>query len=95
VQKCGGGSFGRARFFGGAARLNNPAYRSALTRFAACMRRNGVSLPPPNTSGTGPIFNTSAINRASAHLKTAQMKCARELRSALRPPSGTGTRPAG
>ncbi len=95
VKKCGGGGFGRARFFGGAARLNNPAYRRALTRFAACLRRNGVNVPPPNISGNGPIFNTKGINTASAQFRTARMKCAGELRSALRPPSGTSRPPAG
>jgi hypothetical protein len=95
VKKCGGGSFGRARFFGGAARLNNPAYRQALSRFAACLRRNGVNVPPPNTSGNGPIFNTKGINTASAQFRTARMKCAGELRGALRPGSSTSRPPAG
>jgi len=95
VKKCGGGDFGRARFFGDAARLNDPAYRQALGKFAACLRKNGVNVPEPNTSGNGPIFDTKGINTASSQFKTAEMKCASVLRSALRPGPVAGKPPAG
>jgi hypothetical protein len=72
----------------------------ALTRFAACMRENGVNLPPPNTSGKGPIFNVSGLNVASTEFKAAEAKCAVDLRSRLRarahpalPPSAPGSAP--
>jgi hypothetical protein len=93
IKKCGGGSFGRRRFFGGAARLKNPAFRKGLARFSACMRSNGVNLPPPNTSGTGPIFNIKTINTASAKFKAAERKCSRELRTVR--PGAPGTPPSG
>ena len=35
-------------------RLKNPVYQKALASFATCMRENGVNVPQPNTSGTGP-----------------------------------------
>jgi hypothetical protein len=44
------------------------------------MRKNGVKLPQPNTSGKGPIFNTKGIDTTSASFKAADAKCVRELR---------------
>ncbi len=95
VHKCGGVGFGQGRFFGGGARLKSPAFKAALAKFAECLRENGVKVPAPNTSGTGPIFDTKGINTQSAQFKAAQMKCASELRGALRPgakPGGSPTR---
>jgi hypothetical protein len=39
------------------------------------MRENGVSLPAPNTSGNGPVFNTKGLNTSSAQFRSAQAKC--------------------
>jgi hypothetical protein len=74
TKKCGGGNFAR----GGRA-PNSPARTTALTAFAACMRANGVNLPAPNTSGKGPVFNTSGLNVTSAQLNAAQAKCSSAL----------------
>jgi hypothetical protein len=84
IKKCGGGAFAG----GTAARLKNPAYLAALTKFAACMRENGVNVPAPNTSGNGPIFDTKGLNTASAQFRTAETKCSSDLRSAFRRGSG-------
>jgi hypothetical protein len=80
IKKCGGG-------FRPGARLRSPAYRSALASFAECMRRHGINLPAPNTSGSGPIFNTGTINTNSAQFKAAQSACRAVLRAA-RPGAG-------
>ncbi|HEX3910265.1 MAG TPA: hypothetical protein VHW67_06140 [Solirubrobacteraceae bacterium] len=73
-KKCGGGSFsGRARGFDSAAGAQR------FAKFAACMRKNGVKLPSPNTSGKGPIFNTKGIDTSSAAFKSADAKCMKEL----------------
>jgi hypothetical protein len=48
-------------------------------RFAACMRRHGVNLPAPNTSGKGPIFAPNSLDPHSAAFKAADRRCAREL----------------
>jgi hypothetical protein len=77
LKKCGGGNAG------GAARFNSPAAKAALTKFVACMRENGVSLPTPNTSGNGPVFNTTGINITGATFKAAQSKCQSDLRGAF------------
>jgi hypothetical protein len=55
------------------------------------MRENGVNLPPPNTSGRGPVFNTKGIDTNSSTFKTAQSKCRTMLRGAF----GAGGGPPG
>ncbi|HEY4896746.1 MAG TPA: hypothetical protein VII01_11710 [Solirubrobacteraceae bacterium] len=75
IKKCGGGAFGSG------ARLNSAAYRQRLTKFAECMRQGGISLPAPDTTGKGPVFNTNGLNTASAKFVAAESKC----RSILRP----------
>lgn len=82
LKKCGAGNFR------GAGRFNSPAGKAALTTFVACMRENGVNLPTPNTSGNGPVFNTTGINTASSTFKAAQAKCQSDLRGA----AGSGGR---
>jgi hypothetical protein len=54
------------------------------------MRSHGVNLPEPNTSGTGPIFNTKGLDTSSAQFRTAEASCREVLRSALHAPYGTG-----
>jgi hypothetical protein len=79
LKKCGGGAG-----FGGARRFDNsPAYRNALTAYAACMKNNGVTLPTANTSGNGPVFNTTGVNTSTAQFKAATAKCQSVLRSAF------------
>ena len=82
LKKCGGGQFRGGKGFAAAG-----AQRFA--KFAACMRKNGVKLPQPNTSGKGPIFDTKGIDTTSASFKAADAKCVDELR-----PSG-GAQPGG
>jgi hypothetical protein len=88
LKKCGGGRrFGEP---GGRARFDSPTFHAALTAFAACMRQNGVALPTPNTSGTGPVFDTKGINTASAQFKAARIKCQSKLSGAFARPGGAG-----
>jgi hypothetical protein len=70
LKKCGAHGLG-----GGAARLTSPAFRAALIEFGACMREHGIDLPPPNTSGQGPIFRTAGINTTSKAFTGAVAKC--------------------
>jgi hypothetical protein len=73
-KKCGGGTFARNRGF------DSAAGRQRYAKFAQCMRKNGVELPAPNTSGKGPIFDTKGIDTSSAAFKAADAKCMKELR---------------
>ncbi len=98
LKKCGGGSFGR-----GGRGFNTAQGRQRFAKFAQCMRSNGIKLPAPNTSGTGPIFNTKGIDTNSAAFKAADVKCAKELgarrgRNAVpngAPPASEGGQEAG
>ncbi|HEY7893024.1 MAG TPA: hypothetical protein VIC05_12515 [Solirubrobacteraceae bacterium] len=81
-KKCGGGRFGGA---GGPGfrRVSSPAFRQALATYAACLRQNGVNVPPPNTTGKGPVFSTKGINTASPEFKSATAKCRSVLAAAF------------
>jgi hypothetical protein len=84
LKKCGGNAFA-----GGARRrFNSPTFKTALAKFATCMRENGVNIPAPNTSGSGPIFNTKGIDTASTQFKTAETKCSSDLRAGFRGGAG-------
>ncbi len=76
----------------GASGAPRPSRRSA--KFADCMRKNGVNVPEPNTSGNGPIFDTKGIDTASTQFKSAETKCAAELRGAFRPGAAGAPAPA-
>lgn len=78
LAKCGitPGGFGGSR---GSA--NNPAARAQLTTFVACMRSNGVNLPAPNTSGSGPVFG--GVNRSDPKFAAAFAKCRTTLGGAF------------
>jgi hypothetical protein len=89
LKKCGGGKAG------GAARFSSPTAKAALTKFVACMGENGVNLPTPNTSGNGPVFNTTGINTASSTFKTAQSKCQSDLQGAFGGGAPNGAPPTG
>lgn len=81
TKKCGGFGFGRRR-------PNSAASKTALTKFASCMRENGVKLPAPNTTGKGPIFDTKGIDTTSSTFKNAQNKCRSQLQGAFGGPRG-------
>jgi hypothetical protein len=88
IKKCGGsGQFGGG-FKRRGSLLQNASYRAALTKFASCMKENGVNVPAPNTSGSGPIFSTKGLNTSSASFRSAETKCYPILRSATAPPAG-------
>ncbi len=92
LKKCGGGSFAGRRNF------NSTAAHETLTKYAQCMRENGVNLPTPNTSGKGPVFDTKGINTSSETFKNAQKRCQTDLRGAFgggRPPAGGEGGPPG
>jgi hypothetical protein len=95
-KKCGGGTgFGSGRIPGG--RFNDKQAQAALTKYAACLRENGVDVPKPNTSGKGPVFDTKGIDTSSAAFKKAQAKCRSLLPSFFRgrPGGASGGAPPG
>jgi hypothetical protein len=58
---------------------NRASATQRYARFAACMRKHGVSLPAPNTSGKGPIFDSRGFDPHGAAFKAADRRCARRL----------------
>jgi hypothetical protein len=90
IKKCGGFPTGGHFRRSGGSNFASPTAKAALTKFAACMRENGVDVPAPNTSGKGPVFNTKGLNTSSANFKTAETKCASILRAAYKPSEGAG-----
>jgi hypothetical protein len=84
LKKCGGNfAGGRGSFAGGTSRFTSPAGKQALAKFAACLRENGVKVGEPNTSGKGPIFNSTGIDTKSAQFKAAEAKCRSDLAGAF------------
>jgi len=91
LKKCGGNfAGGRGGLAGGASRFSTPEGKKALAKFAACLRENGVKVGEPNTSGKGPVFNTTGINTKSAQFATAETKCRGDLRGAFGATPGAG-----
>ncbi len=72
LQKCGAAG-------GGPAGSGGPGQATALTKFAACMRSHGINLPTPNTSGSGPVFNTQGLDTTSTAFRAAEAKCSSDL----------------
>lgn len=68
----------------GKSRFGNTHFRQALVVFADCLRRNGVPIPQPNTTGKGPLFDTRGLDTTSPKFRQARQKCRSTLLSALR-----------
>jgi hypothetical protein len=73
--------------------IATPALKGALTKFATCMRANGVNFPLPNTSGRGPIFSAKGVDIRSAKYKAASTKCRGVLLNAFRVQRGASKAP--
>jgi hypothetical protein len=53
---------------------------TALTKFSACVKQHGYTLPKPDTSGKGPVFPRSI--ESSATFQKAARACSADLRPA-------------
>ncbi len=93
IKKCGGGGFPA----GGRGNVNSASAKAALTKYASCMRENGVNLPAPDTSGNGPVFSTKGLDTSSQAFKSAQKVCQSDLKGAFGggAPPGGGPPPGG
>jgi hypothetical protein len=61
--------------------------RKQISQYAACVRKNGYVLPEPNTSGNGPVFDSSQVNQNDPKFKAASAKC-QDLLPQGGPPQG-------
>jgi hypothetical protein len=59
----------------GGGNFNPAAMRKQINAYAACVRRNGYDLPQPNTSGNGPVFDSTQVNQNDPKFKAASAKC--------------------
>ncbi len=81
-QTASGGSAagGQLRMVGGSV--------AQLTKFSACMRKNGVpSFPDPNAQGQISISSAAGIDPGSAQFQQAQQACQKDMPSTGAPPS--------
>ncbi len=77
-----GGGFARPGGASGVFRASSAADRAAVNSYVACVRRHGFSLPAPNFSGTGPVFNTTQVNTRNPKFIAASGACQSLLRFA-------------
>jgi hypothetical protein len=80
---------GLAKSPAGKSPVATPAAKQAFTKFATCMRANGVNFPLPNTSGKGPIFSAKGLDIRSAKFKAGEVKCRGDLLHAFRAQRGS------
>ncbi len=66
----------------GGGNFDPSAMRKQISQYAACVRQNGYDLPSPNTSGNGPVFDSSKVNQNDPKFKAASAKCQNLLPSA-------------
>jgi hypothetical protein len=92
LRKCGV-TPGQGAGGGFRAGANGARFNQALTKFVACMKQNGYPLPKPNTSGKGPVFDASKVNRNDPKFKSAAQKCQSLLRLGPQPGGGNGSPP--
>jgi hypothetical protein len=83
LKKCGAGSFPGQRALTASA-------KASLTKYVACMGEAGIDLPEANTSGNGPVFDTSKVSTTSAKFKAAQRKCQSVLKGGFAGGGGPG-----
>jgi hypothetical protein len=89
LERCGARSSGGASPASG--RFNSPEFRAALGRFAVCLRRNGVDIPPPRVSGSGPVFTTKGLKTGSPGFLKAERSCSPILAAAFRHASSSNS----
>ncbi len=90
LGKCA--SLARGQLERRASRLQ-PAAKQAFTKFATCMRANGVNFPLPNTSGKGPLFSAKGVDVRSTKFRAAEVRCRGDLLGALRAHRGSAKTP--
>jgi hypothetical protein len=70
----------------GGGNFNPAAMRKQISQYVTCVRQNGYDLPTPNTSGNGPVFDSSKVNQNDPKFKAASAKCQDKLPA---PPQGS------
>lgn len=63
----------------GAKARTTPSGTRRIAEFAACMRQNGVDVPPPTAARSDPQLETRGINTRSRRVRAASAKCSHYL----------------
>jgi hypothetical protein len=84
--KACGANFAGGRRPGGPGGGFRPS-AAALSKFSACVKQHGYTLPKANTSGNGPIYPKKI--EANKKFQSASRACASDLRPSGGPPSGS------
>jgi hypothetical protein len=71
-QQCGVNLPNRPQ---GGGNFNPASARKQISQYVDCVRKNGYDLPAPNTSGNGPVFDSSKVNQNDPKFKAASAKC--------------------
>lgn len=80
ASSSGSAGGGQLRMVGGSV--------AQLTKFSACMRRNGVpSFPDPNAQGQITVSSAAGIDPGSAQFQQAQQACQKDMPGQGAPPS--------
>jgi signal peptidase I len=62
------------------ARTGHPRAIHMIAEFAACMRENGVNIPPPTRTRPDPQLDTNGVRTRSPIVRAASVKCRHYLR---------------
>lgn len=87
-KKCPSTNAGSAAGTGKAGRSGHtlsPATQQAVAALVSCMREHGQHMRAPNTSGKGPIIDTSGLNKTSEKFKSALADCSSKAQSTSKP----------
>ncbi|MDX6679129.1 MAG: hypothetical protein QOE31_3181, partial [Solirubrobacteraceae bacterium] len=65
----------RAAAFGTITDAERQQFQDAFTKYAACMRQQGVDLPVPTAGGGGPPAGAARLDRSDPKVKAAAAAC--------------------
>jgi hypothetical protein len=69
---------------GGPPDVNSAQFQASVKDYATCMSDNGYTMPEPNFSGKGPVFDESKVDRSDPKFTAASAEC----QDKLAPPGG-------
>jgi hypothetical protein len=59
--------------------VNSEQFQASVSDYATCMSDNGYTMPAPDFSGNGPVFDESKVDRSDPKFTAASAKCQNKL----------------
>jgi hypothetical protein len=59
--------------------VDSAQFQASVKDYATCMSDNGYTMPEPNFSGKGPVFDESKVDRSDPKFTAASAKCEDKL----------------